>query len=446
MGAFLPVMWRDLGAAPDALDAVVDAGPAVQALLPSPLPVGALAADAVAVASLLASQAVTGRWPTRLRLSPERVATAYSSERHYRLDGQPMSVWAPLSGFWECADGWLRTHGNYPWHRSRLLAALELSDAAGPQELRARLGELPTGEAEVAIVAAGGVAAAVRSADEWAVSEPARSVAAEPLLRRELLGDGIPVRAPEPGRLRVLDLTRVIAGPVATRTLALLGADVLRLDPPGLPEPPGQHLDTGMGKRSALLDVADPTGRARFDELLASADVVVTGYRPGSLERLGLAAAALAEHRPGIVVARLSAWGATGPWGARRGFDSIVQAATGIAERSGSGGRPGALPAQALDHTAGYLLAAGVLSALRSRAETGGSWLVETSLARIAAELLAAPAPAAGEARTLEPTVRARESESGELSYAVPAPAGPGIPDDWSTVGRSWGTDPAQWR
>ncbi|WP_256923774.1 CoA transferase, partial [Streptomyces sp. 13-12-16] len=178
-------------------------------------------------------------------------------------------------------------------------------------------------------------------------------VAGRPLVERERL-DSAPARVFAPvGRdpllpaagLRVLDLTRVIAGPVATRTLALLGADVLRVDAPGLPEIADQHADTGFGKRSALLDLS--AGRDVFEELLASADVVVTGYRPGALDRFGLTPRALAERRPGVVVAQLSAWGAYGPWGDRRGFDSLVQVATGVAAVEGSSaGRPGVLPAQ----------------------------------------------------------------------------------------------------
>ncbi|EPH42811.1 putative CaiB/baiF CoA-transferase family protein C7orf10 like protein [Streptomyces aurantiacus JA 4570] len=171
--------------------------------------------------------------------------------------------------------------------------------------------------------------------------------------------------------LRVLDLTRVIAGPVATRTLALLGADVLRVDPPHLPELPDQHADTGFGKRSTALDLADRADRRAFEDLLAGADVVVTGYRPGTLDRFGLAPEALAERRPGLVVAQLSAWGTTGPWSGRRGFDSLVQAASGIAVTEGAPDRPGALPAQALDHGTGHLLAAAVLRSLSERATEG---------------------------------------------------------------------------
>ncbi|MCZ9339719.1 CoA transferase, partial [Streptomyces sp. TRM76130] len=173
--------------------------------------------------------------------------------------------------------------------------------------------------------------------------------------------------------LRVLDLTRVLAGPVATRTLALLGADVLRIDAPHLPESQDAHNDTGLGKRSATLDLGDAAGRRIFEGLLHGADVVVTGYRPGALDRFGLSPEALAGRRPGLVIGQLSAWGHDGPWHGRRGFDSLVQAATGIAELEGSPDSPGALPAQALDHGTGYLLAAGVLRALTEQHRAGGT-------------------------------------------------------------------------
>src|SRR5262249_4211076 len=156
-----------------------------------------------------------------------------------------------------------------------------------------------------------------------------------------------------------LDLTRVIAGPVATRTLALLGADVLRIDSPELPEIPAQHLDTGMGKRSTLLDLARPADRQTFEDLLATAGVVVTGYRPGALDRFGLDTSALHQRSPALVVASVSAWSTSGPWSGRRGFDSIVQTACGIADTEATAdATPGALPVQALDHATGYLLAA----------------------------------------------------------------------------------------
>jgi crotonobetainyl-CoA:carnitine CoA-transferase CaiB-like acyl-CoA transferase len=196
-------------------------------------------------------------------------------------------------------------------------------------------------------------------------------------------------RRPRAGRsaplsgIRVLDLTRVIAGPVATRSLALLGADVLRVDPPSMPEIPLQHVDTGQGKRSTFIDGATPAGLATLDALLADADVLISGYRPGAIEALGL------TLPPGVVHASVDAWGDVPGWSGRRGFDSLVQAVTGIAMiESKSSGVPGALPVQALDHSAGYSLAAAVVRALASRSGDPAGWRISVSLAGVAAGLL----------------------------------------------------------
>jgi CoA-transferase family III len=288
-------------------------------------------------------------------------------------------------------------------------------------------------EAEDAIVAADGVAAAVRTADGWREHPHGRDIAGQPLLRIGDRGaDGITdrdsrsaagtplvggVRLRPLEGIRVLDLTRVLAGPICCRTLGLWGADVLRVDPPFLPEPEWIHLETGAGKRSALLDLR--ADRARFHELLAGADVLVHGYRPGALGTLGLDE--LIGLHPRLIVASLSAWG-PGPWAGRRGFDSIVQAASGIAmAESPDGVRPGALPAQALDHSAAYLLAGAVAHLLLRRTNGGGSWSVEVSLARIASELLALPREPRRHGVTFEPTVSTTETDAGRLTQALPA-------------------------
>jgi crotonobetainyl-CoA:carnitine CoA-transferase CaiB-like acyl-CoA transferase len=192
--------------------------------------------------------------------------------------------------------------------------------------------------------------------------------------------------------IRVLDLTRVIAGPVATRYLGALGADVLRLDPPDRPELTMQTYDGLLAKRSALLDFGVDGGHDRLHDLLSGADVLVHGYRPHALDRFGLDPQTLAERHPGLVVVSLSAWGSRGPWGGRRGFDSIVQAASGIAlAESGDGERPGALPCQLLDHGTGYLCAAAALQALARQSARGGTQFRELSLARTAHWLLGQP-------------------------------------------------------
>jgi crotonobetainyl-CoA:carnitine CoA-transferase CaiB-like acyl-CoA transferase len=386
------------------------------------------------------------------------VATAFLSERHLLIGGRAPVTFAPLSRFWRTADGWVRTHANYPHHRARLLDALGVPE--DPAAVEAALAERSALDVEEAVHAAGGLAVALRSAEEWAAHPQAAEVAKRPLVERERL-DTAPARTFAPvgaspllpaAGLRVLDLTRVLAGPVATRTLALLGADVLRLDAPRLPELPDQHADTGFGKRSATLDLA--VDRRHFEELLAAADVVVTGYRPGALDRFGLSPEALAERRPGLVVAQLSAWGAYGPWRERRGFDSLVQAATGIAALEGSAARPGALPAQALDHGTGYLLAAAVLRALTEQSYEGGSRFVRLALARTALWLtdgldgpdgMAAADAGRGSYDGPGPWLSQTDSALGRLRYALSPVSFEGGPADWGRPPVPWGTDAALW-
>lgn len=445
--SLLDAAWSALGEDAAALALVRSHADAIP--LESSLAVGAFVHDAIAVASLSAALLAarrTGSAVPTVELDPARVATAVTSERHFRIDGDPVNAWAELSGFWPTADGWVRTHANYRHHREALVTALGLPGSTSADELLAHLHRRTAAEVEDLVAAAGGIAVAARTEDEWRQHPQSVAVAATPVVAIARTGDAPPAEYPAttvdaPARgIRVLDLTRVIAGPVAGRTLALWGADVLRIDSPRLPEIPWQHLDGGAGKRSALVDFA--TDRATLDVLLDRADVVLTGYRTGSLDRYGLSPEVLAADHPGIVVARLSAWGSGGPWAQRRGFDSIVQAATGIGWiESADGAAPGAMPAQALDHSAGYLLAAGITTALRRRLDEGGAWLVETSLARIAAELLAQPRHPRQEVGPWQPTVIVR----GNVTSAAAAPHFDGGPDDWAAPAVPWGSSPAAW-
>jgi crotonobetainyl-CoA:carnitine CoA-transferase CaiB-like acyl-CoA transferase len=251
--------------------------------------------------------------------------------------------------------------------------------------------------------------------------------------------------------VKVLDLTRVIAGPVCTRYLAALGADVLRLDPPQLPELPLHACDGLLGKRSALLDARTRDGVTRLHELLHEADVLVHGYRPHALSRYGIDPATMAERHPGTVVASMSAWGARGPWGARRGFDSIVQAACGIAmAESADGERPGAMPCQLLDHGTGYLCAAAVLDALRVQADSGGTHLRELSLARTASWLLSQPR----EDRTptahrpddpLATWLTTLESNYGPVTTVTPPGQYDGHGLNWPSTLTPYGSGRAEW-
>ncbi|GGK98441.1 CoA transferase [Nocardia jinanensis] len=357
--------------------------------LAATLPVWGLAAGSVQafIAAADRYREAGGIAPIRHRLSPERIAASFSSDRLLRIDGAPVGGFADLSGFFPTFDGWVRTHANYPHHRARLLAALELPADAPREQAEAQIAMIRAEDMEELAAARGAIAVRVRDEAQWRATPQAPAAGAGPLVavaaredrrRYTLPVSGTPYQ-PLQG-VRVLDLTRVIAGPVATRALALLGAEVLRVDPPLLPEIPWQYTDTCQGKYSTLLDLR--SAGLSWEGLMDSADVLVTGYRPGALERLGL------TGRPGLVHARVSAWGFTGPWAGRRGFDSIVQAATGIAVIEGASSVPAALPAQALDHASGYLLAAGIVDGLAARADDGRGRDVRVSLARTATWLL----------------------------------------------------------
>lgn len=307
-------------------------------------------------------------------------------------------VWDPFTRNYRAANGgWVRLHTNAPHHRDAALRVLGVDGAVDPADVRRIVGRWDAFELEEAVTVAGGVAAAMRTREEWRAHPQGVAVSAEPLLR---VSAGTPgavgagwrpsVERPLAG-LRVLDLTRVLAGPVATRFLAGIGADVLRIDPPEWDEPAIVPNMT-IGKRTVRLDASTREGFDRLCALLAEADVLVHGYRDGALDRLGLDAATRQRLRPGLVEASLDAFGFAGPWRRRRGFDSIVQVSSGLSHHGmlwSQAERPQQLPVQALDHATGYLLAASVLRGLTALVGDGVGSSARTSLARVGEALVA---------------------------------------------------------
>jgi len=423
------------------------------AWLGGPLDVDGLAVGAVGAGLLAAAELAEARGRARPAavLSAEHVALSFRSERHMLAGGEPAGAgFAPLSRLVRCGDGgWARTHANYPHHAAALGRALGIEPGTDPGPLLAAASERSAEELEQAVVDAGGCAAALRTPAGWAAHPAGRAAGAGPLVEHGESHPGRPLElsggADRPAAgIRVLDLTRVIAGPVAGRTLAALGADVLRIDPPSLPELPEAHLDTGAGKRSAVLDLGSEEHR---EALLAGADVLLVGYRPGALERFGLGAAEIAERHPQLVHVTLSAWGPDGPWAGRRGFDSLVQVASGIAAACADGdGTPGVLPAQALDHATGHLMAAAALRGLAARARGAPIAPARLSLARTAAALLAASRPA--EVRT-EATGTASAGRHrvvfGAVSVISPPGALDGVALRWDHGPRPLGGDTPRW-
>lgn len=426
---------------------------------------GPLDVEDLALQSVGAAAQALNRYtgdPGRFSTTAVLAAAAFDSFGHLRIDGRQLRGFAPLSGFRRTADGWIRLHANYPHHEQRLLQALGASSAEGAeQELRT----MPSLQAEAVIQGNGGIAAAVRTRSEWLATDMGRAASQGPWIAVEF-ADGrtaglglveIAATTPSPRHavglplegIRVLDLTRVIAGPVATRLLAALGADVLRIDPPAFPEIADQFVDTAFGKRSAEADLGLPANQHALQQLLAGADVVVTGYRHAALDRFGLNPRELLAAHPGLVVVTLNSWGSTGPWSGLRGFDSIVQAACGIAQAYGKndddGWRPGALPVQALDHATGYGVAAAAVHLLDRRRQAGTGGAAHLSLARTAEELLALPDNTAGRGELPAPEYRTMDSPYGRLRYAGPPLLSGGRPLDYPAPPPPYGSAALTW-
>jgi len=315
---------------------------------------------------------------------------------------QMPSLWDAIAGNYQCADGWIRLHTNLPHHRAAALHVLGCPNTRDTVAAAVRTWQRSA--LESAVVEQGGVAAAMRSQSEWLAHPQGKAVATEPLIdwatpQAITLRDRPQATAARPlAGLRVLDLTRVLAGPIATRTLAGFGAEVLRIDPPGWDEP-GVIPDISLGKHCAYLDLRTTEGRDRFEVLLSEADVLVHGYRPGALKGLGYDLQARRRLAPNLIDVTLNAYGWTGPWASRRGFDSLVQMSCGIADAGRNWAdttHPTPLPVQALDHATGYLMAAAVLSALSAAAKGQSVPQARLSLARTAVLLTSLEKTATG--------------------------------------------------
>ena len=384
-------IWMTAQCDPTALRSV--SLPGTDPGLPSVYRVGALAQATIAASGLAAAEYHRLRTGRRQHVTVEmrRALASFRSERYLRIDdGPPPALRDPVMGFYATRDGrWIQLHTNFPHHLEGVLKVLGCANdrAAVAEAIRGWDGAT----LDQTLADAGLCAALIRTPDEWAALDQAKAIAGLPLFEIERIGDA-PVEPPrEAGAerplagVRVLDLSRIIAGPVAGRALAQHGGEVLMVNGPHLPNIAPLVIDNGRGKRSAVIDLRDATGRETLNGLVSDADVFLQAYRPGALTARGFGPEELARVRPGIVYVSVCAYGHKGPWAARRGFDSLVQSASGIAftEREAAGwDEPKHLPCQALDHATGYLAAFGAMAALARRATEGGSWHVRVSLAQ----------------------------------------------------------------
>jgi crotonobetainyl-CoA:carnitine CoA-transferase CaiB-like acyl-CoA transferase len=385
----LAAVWRAAANPEAALGAIELSG--AEPVLPSSFAIGIAAQATIAAAALAADELWRLRTGRRQGVSVDMRSAAieFRSERYLRVDGRPPSEYHdPIAGLYRCGDGrWVRLHTNLPHHRDGVLALLGCSHdrAAAQCALDGWRGEA----FETAAADAGLVVTMCRSFAEWDEHPQGRAIASLPLFSIDQIGDAPPEPFPAADRplagIKVLDLTRIIAGPLCGRTLAAHGADVLLVTAPHLPAMEPLVIDTGRGKLSTHIDLRESSGRETLAALVRGADVFVQGYRPGAIAAFGFGPQDVARIRPGIVYASLCAYGHEGPWASRRGFDSLVQTASGFnaaeAEAFGAS-EPKPLPAQALDHATGYLMAFAATTALARRAERGGSWHVRASLAQ----------------------------------------------------------------
>jgi hypothetical protein len=419
--------------------------------LPAAFAVTDLAAGSIAAAALAVAEIAGSTGPVTV---DRRIASFWFSASIRPEGWRVPPPWDPVAGDYPTRDGWIRLHTNAPHHRAAVERVL------GNRADRAEMGRAVSGwakaELEAAIVAAGGCAAEMRGLEAWAAHPQGRAVAAEPLVGCEP-GDGRSNAdwTPRSGRplagLRVLDLTRVLAGPVATRFLAGFGADVLRIDPPDWNEV-SLEPDMTLGKTCARLDLRRDAERRTFEALLAEADVLVHGYRPGALDGLGYGAGTRAALAPGLVEVCLDAYGWTGPWAGRRGFDSLVQMSCGIAwagQAWMAADRPVPLPVQALDHATGYMMATAALRLLARRRADGRGGRARLSLARTAALLieagLGAPAPLCA-TETADDRAPALEATPwGPARRLRPPIAVAGVPMRWDRAARRLGDDAPAW-
>jgi crotonobetainyl-CoA:carnitine CoA-transferase CaiB-like acyl-CoA transferase len=387
--AVLAALWRSAGHDDAALRRIQFTG--AEPVLPSSFAVGTAAQATIGASALAAAELWrrrTGRWQN-VSVDMRHAAIEFRSDRYLRVDGrEPPDHHDGVAGLYRCGDGrWARLHTNLPHHRDGLLKLLgcDGNKAAVQRALDGWQAEA----LESAAAAAGLVVTACRSFAEWDAHPQGQAIAKLPLFTIEKIGEAPPLQLAAADRplagIKVLDLTRIIAGPVCGRTLAVHGADVLLVTASHLASMLPLVIDTGRGKLSAAIDLREACGRDTLAALVRDADVFVQGYRPGAIAALGFGPHDVARLRPGIVYASLCAYGHEGPWAGRRGFDSLVQTASGLnaAEAEAFGARePKPLPAQALDHATGFLLAFAVIAALMRRIEQGGSWHVRLSLAQ----------------------------------------------------------------
>ncbi|SEA18228.1 CoA transferase [Variovorax sp. YR216] len=383
-------IWRQAGLPDEALAQARLTG--ADPVLPSSFAVGAAAQSTIAAAALAACELGHARGVPRQQVAVDMLHAALECTAWFSIDGRVPDLWDAFSGLYRASDGWVRIHANFAHHREGALRLLGLDPATAQRpDAETAMQTWKAQDFEEAAAANGLVATALRRFDEWDATPQGQALSGQPLFTIERIGDARPLSLPalaDDARplsgVRVLDLTRILAGPVGGRALAAYGADVMLVNSPDLPNIEAVA-DTSRGKLSTHIDLRSGAGRDVLGRLLNGAHVFIQGYRPGGIAALGFGPEAAARARPGIVYVSLTAYGTRGLWASRRGFDSLVQTAMGFNHAEGEaagGGKPRPLPMQILDEATGYLIAMGASAAMCRQQREGGSWHVQVSLAQ----------------------------------------------------------------
>ena len=452
-------LWTLAGGDVAALDAVTLTGEEPQ--LPSSFRVAAAAQASIAAAGLGAAHV----WKLRsgqdqqVAVDMRHAVVECRSERYLRrLDGQPPPpAWDAIAGVYKTRDQrFVRLHTNFRHHRDAVCKVLNCKPER--DDVQAALIQWDGEAFETAAYAGGCVVSMMRSHEEWSATPHAKALAGLPLITIEKIGDAAPKPWPKGERplagFRVLDLSRVIAGPVAGRTLAAHGADVLLISGPDLPAVPWLTIDTGRGKLASFVELKSEAGRNALRDLLAQADIFSQGYRPRAIASLGFSPEDAARINPGIVYVTLSAYGHVGPWAERRGFDSLVQTSTGFNHAEGQAAGvdgPKELPAQMLDHATGYFMAFGAMMAKARQSREGGSWQVRVSLAQTGRWLWNLGRVADGfrtedlKGETVMPFIEQVDSGFGPLRSVRHSAVLSKTPAFWARPAMPLGSHPPQW-
>jgi crotonobetainyl-CoA:carnitine CoA-transferase CaiB-like acyl-CoA transferase len=390
-------IWESLELPRHALDALKLPGEDDPAL-PSSFKIGILAQATVALSALAAALTFVTRSGSKqlpqVEVSQLGAVIEFKSALLFTLHWlpTPSPKSPPLGGLYQTSDGYIRLHDAFPHHILGTLKLLGVSSSANRGDIARAILKWKSVDLETVGTAEGRLANyALRSYGEWDVLPQSRAISNNPVVLQQVTA-GPPKALPSTQSkkclhgLRVVEMSRVIAAPVSGMTLAAHGADVLWVTSYNLPNLPQLDRNFSRGKRKIELDLNQASDKERLMELLKTCDVFIQSYRPGSLAAsFGLSAEELARINPNIICANLSAFGPSGPWANRRGFDSLVQTCSGMnvseAEHAGEGEPARVMPCQALDYSSGYLLATGIMAALHHRATRGGAWRVDVLLA-----------------------------------------------------------------